>query len=205
MIQVIYIPGLGDARVTFQHLAMKTWRLWGVKPHLCHMRWDDDEPYDQKYDRLMTLIKDVASEGPIAVVGASAGAAIAIAAYADCPDQVKVVVLLAGKVCHPETVGGAYKQRSPAFWEAAQRAPEALNRLSAERRQHILSRRAKADGIVPARDSIIDGAHNQVVATRGHALTIGTQLLFGAPSFVRFIKRSIDSQVVTPQDERSNS
>jgi len=44
-------------------------------------------------------------------------------------------------------------------------------------------------------DSYIAGANNRVVPTIGHTFTIAVQILFGAPSFLSFLKaQSIESK-----------
>lgn len=132
-------------------------------------------------------------KGSVSLVCASAGATAAINAYAARP-QITAVVSISGKINHPSAVGEGYKRKNPAFWESMQQTPASLDKLNAKQRGRILSIRAVADPIVPARDSIVQGAQNQVVPTIGHITTIATQLLFGAPYFLRFIKRIPPSQ-----------
>lgn len=192
MVNVIYIPGLGDNKITFQRLAVRTWRLWGVRPHVFHMKWEDDELYDVKFERLLDFIAKLRISGPIAIVAASAGATVAINAYASRPDDICSVVLIAGKVNNPNSIGEGYRRRAPAFWASAQQTTNSLGMLSANQRSNILSLRAMVDMIVPAKDSTVTGAQNKVVWTSGHAFTIAWQLVFGAPRYLRFIKQKIN-------------
>jgi dienelactone hydrolase len=188
MLQVIYIPGLGDRRITLQRVAVKLWRIWGVAPHVFHMQWGDTRPYDVKRKELLAQIDTLASKGPVAVVGASAGAGAAINAYA-ARNALTAVVTIAGKINNPQTISAAYKQRSTSFWSSAQQVPESLATLTPVQRSRMLSIRARFDEIVPAQDSIVPGAINKVAWTAGHAITIAWQLVFGARSFLRFIKQ----------------
>jgi len=99
------------------------------------------------------------------------------------------VVCIAGKINYPEHIGQGYKRQNPAFWESAQLTPEALTHLGPTERRRILSIRARYDPVVSAADSKLAGAVNRVTWTMGHVTTIATQLLFGAPRFLRFLKR----------------
>jgi hypothetical protein len=60
--------------------------------------------------------------------------------------------------------------------------------LTGEDRKRILSRYGAYDEIVSKTDSHIPGARNQIVPGIRHALIIANQLIFGAPSFLRFLK-----------------
>ena len=188
-LHVIYIPGLGDARVGSQRLAVRAWRLWGVKAEVCQMRWADDEPWESKLQRLLARIDECAADGKaVGLVGSSAGASAVINAYALRKSQLLGCVLIAGKVNHADTIGSNYRRENPAFIQSAQACEKSLASLSDLDRKRILSRYAAFDEIVPRKDSYIVGAHNQTVPTAGHAFSIGIQLLFGAPGFLRFLK-----------------
>ncbi|CAN5134914.1 hypothetical protein BH09PAT3_BH09PAT3_4350 [soil metagenome] len=191
--QVIYIPGLGDDKVTqtlsAQRLAVTTWRFHGVTPHLFQMKWSDTESFELKLDRLLKLIDELSLKDKVALVCASAGATAALNAFAERRDVVVGVVCIAGKINNPQAIGSGYKQRNPSFWESAQQTNQSVSKLAASDRQRVLSIRAMFDEIVPAKDSIFEGAHNKRVGTSGHAITIITQLLFGAPAFLSFLKQ----------------
>jgi hypothetical protein len=51
-----------------------------------------------------------------------------------------------------------------------------------------MSRYALIDPIVPAVDSHVPGARNRVQLSMGHAFTIASQMLLGAPLFIRFLR-----------------
>lgn len=190
---LVYVPGLGDERVAGQQLAINTWRYWGVEPVLCRLGWSDNESWAAKFDHLLAMIDDLQAQGKaVGLVGASAGAAAVIQAFAARKDQVAACVLIAGKVNRPETIGAYHYQHNPAFVEAAYGCPAALATFSAGERRRILSRYALADGVVHRLDSRILGARNHVVLSLGHAFTIGSQLVLGAPGpfgFIRFVRR----------------
>lgn len=185
----IYIPGLGDNKnVIGQRLAVGLWRIWGVKPHLYQMKWGDKQPYGPKFEGLLTLINQLLQTGTVSLVGSSAGATVAINAYAAQPHLIQAVVSIAGKINNPQTIGPHYLRDNPAFGESAQLAVSSLAQLRPKERRRILSLFAAVDPVVPARDSMIDGATNRRLPTMGHSVTIGTQLIIGAPWFLHFIK-----------------
>lgn len=189
---VIYIPGLGDSRVGGQQLAVNTWRLWGVTAELFQVNWADGEAFEPKFTRLLERIDELAAKGDVSLVCASAGATAAINAFAE-RKNIRAVVCIAGKINNPHAVGDGYKRKNPAFWESMQRTTESLDRLNDRERKRILSIRAMFDPIVPAKDSLLAGAVNRVSPTMGHATTIAAQIIFGAPFFMRFIKKSTSS------------
>lgn len=187
---VLYIPGLGDANVSGQKLAIRTWRLWGVKAEVLQMHWDDTEAWESKLKRLTSRIEALTAQAEqVALVGASAGASAVINAYATHKSQLVGCVLVAGKVNHPAAIGTTYHQNNPAFVESAYACEKALATLADSDRTRILSRYGMLDEIVPKKDSRIDGARNQMVPTFEHALTIAAQIVFGAPTFLRFLKK----------------
>jgi dienelactone hydrolase len=189
-LHIIFVPGLGDARVTGQQRAVATWRLWGVHPELVQMNWADDEPWSEKLSRLINAIDSARGEGyDVALVGASAGGAAVMNAYAVRKEKICAVILISGKVLHPETIGKRVRKENPAFVTAAEECQIALATLKEKDLSRVQSRFALSDHIVPERDSRLLGAENQRVLSGGHAFTITTQLLFGAPGFIRFIKR----------------
>jgi hypothetical protein len=186
---VLYIPGLGDNHVKGQRLAVKTWHIWGVETEFIQMNWANEEKWESKQDRLLDSIDRLTANNKIVgLVGASAGASAVINAYLLRKPKLVGCVLIAGKVNNADSIGENYRRINPAFIESAQDCVKALDHISKLDRKHILSRYAIIDLVVRRQDSYIDGANNQMVPTFGHAFTIVAQLIFGAPSFLRFLK-----------------
>lgn len=190
---LIYVTGVGDSNPNGQRKAVKTWRLWGVEAELFQMNWATNEPWETKFKKLLARIDLLTTQNKkVAIVGASAGAAAVINAYSARKDQLVGCVLIAGKVNKPEAIGRSYSKRNPALVEAVSQCQESLDNLDSSDRKRILSRYALIDEIVPKSDSYIKGANNQVVFSAGHFLTIFTQMLLGAPSFIKFLKKLDD-------------
>jgi hypothetical protein len=112
-----------------------------------------------------------------------------INAYAARRDQIVACVLIAGKVNRPDSIRTHYREENPAFVTSVNDCQAALESLDGEYRKRILSLYGWIDELVYKPDSYIEGAKNRTVPTIGHVLTIGTQLLLGAPNFIRFIKQ----------------
>ena len=188
---VIYVPGIGDHHYKGQLLLIRSWRLWGVRPVMVRMEWNRKEGFEQKLQRLLDTIDELASKHySVSLIGASAGAGAVINAFARRQNVVKGVVCIAGKIHRPEAIGSSYQKHSPAFIESAYMVQASLDHLDFDAdRSRVQSRYALFDPIVPHRDSEIPGALNKQVRTMGHAFTIATQLLFGAPGYIRWLKR----------------
>jgi len=189
MHSIIYITGLGDAQATGQRLAIKTWRLWGVRPVMFQVNWADGEPFAPKFERLLKLIDDAALKGKVSLVGASAGATAVVNAFAVRSSVLHGAVCIAGKINNPGAISRSYKQANPAFAESAAATALSLVKIRLEDRRRILSIRAMLDLIVSARDSNLVGAQNRVSWTSGHVFTIAWQITVGAPSFIRWLKQ----------------
>lgn len=154
------------------------------------MNWADGEAWSSKYERLLDRIDRLTSaDRKVALVGASAGGAAAVDVFAERQKQIVGLALIAGKIHRPEAIGQKLRRDNPAFGTAADDCPDALNRLNGDSRRRIQTRYALFDETVWTRDSVIAGANNKRVYSVGHAITIGLQLVFGAPSYVRFIRR----------------
>lgn len=187
---VIYIPGLGDDNPSGQRLAVRTWRLWRVHAELFQMKWSDRIAWEAKYRKLIERIDELHTAGhQVALVGASAGASAAINVFAARKHTVAGIVVIAGKINRPEAVSRAYRQNNPSFIESLLECQASLGTLNSQDRAKILSRYAIYDEIVSSVDSIVPGAVNRVRYIPGHVPMIATQIFFGAPSFLRFLKK----------------
>ncbi|GAC1499230.1 MAG: hypothetical protein NVS1B10_01760 [Candidatus Saccharimonadales bacterium] len=189
-LHVIYLPGLGDGSLKIQDRLVKTWQNYGVSSEQYNLYWSDKKPWQPKLEKLLAHIDEINLLGKsVGLVGASAGASAAINAFAARKDSIVGIVLISGKVNRPEAIGKSYSRTNPAFLTSVQQCVSSLAKLEDTDRRKILSRYALIDEIVLISDSRIPGARNKYVPTIGHAFTIITQLLLGAPSFVKFLKR----------------
>jgi pimeloyl-ACP methyl ester carboxylesterase len=156
------------------------------------MNWGDKKPWLPKFQRLLARIDELSEQNqPVALVGVSAGASAVINAYAARKDKVAGVVCIAGKINRPEAIDHRYYVNNISFVTSAHDCVQALQTLTASDRARILSRYAVLDERVTRQDSLVPGAHNRLSPTIGHVPTIAAQLILGAPSFLRFLKRQL--------------
>jgi len=190
-LHLIYIPGVGEQKsAESQQRVVAHWKRQGVTAELFPIHWASNENWDVKYHRLLDLIDQRLAEGnQVGLIAASAGAAAAIAAFGARRDHLLGVVCVAGKINRPETIGAHYRKRYPALLDAAKASERALQSLPSDGRERIMSRYALADETVYKPDSRVPGAHNVMVPTIGHALTIATQITLGYPGILRFFRR----------------
>jgi hypothetical protein len=155
------------------------------------MKWADGEDFAPKFDRLLQRIdKEITTGNTVSLVGASAGAGAVINAFAARKDELNGVVVIAGKVNNPEGIGSGYRSKNPAFIESAYMVQKSLDQLDFDTdRQRIQSRYAFIDPVIPMADSKVTGGINKMVPSVGHPVTIATQLVFGAPFFLGWLKK----------------
>jgi predicted alpha/beta hydrolase family esterase len=189
MHHVIYVPGLGDAKPQGQQLVTELWRPLGVRGHYVPMHWAVDEPWQTKLERLLQAIDELSKSGTVSLVGTSAGASAVLQAYERRRTTVAGVVCICGKINNVEAVNPDYYTENPSFKDALAWLQKALPKLSAADCAHILSIHPLWDGVVPVQDTVIPGAQERTILAAGHAFSIFVTLVFGAPSFMRFLKR----------------
>ncbi len=155
------------------------------------MNWAENAEWEAKIGSLLSRIDELKAGGKtVALVGASAGGSVVINAYTARKADIAGVVTLCAKLKNPSDIGPKYRNANPPLIDSVAGSEQSLKTLDAHDRARILTRRAFYDEVVTTKsDSIIEGARNQISPTLFHALTIGLQLLFGAPSFLRFLKR----------------
>ena len=190
-LHVIYVPGVGDSDPEFQRWAVNLWKWWGVDSELFQINWAENAKWEARLRSLLSRIDELKAEGKsVALVGASAGGSAVVNAYAARKTDITGVVTLCAKLKNPGDIGPKYRNANPPLIASVTDSDKALLAFDAEDRARILTRRALYDEVVTTKtDSIVEGARNQISPTPFHALTIGLQLLFGAPGFLRFLKR----------------
>lgn len=190
-IQIIYIRGLGDNLAIGQQIAVALWRAYAVEPHFFAHKWSGPEMYEAKQERLLKLIDTLHEKSgqPVGLIGSSAGASLALNAYAERKDKVKGVVSICGKILRPETLDPERMKKNLAFYDSMKRVENSLKQLSREDRTKIRSVYSSGDRMVRPQDSIIDGAHNVLTGSTGHARTILLQITLGAKANLDFLKQ----------------
>jgi pimeloyl-ACP methyl ester carboxylesterase len=185
---VIYVSGLGDHRSHGQDAVPANWNKYGVVGHYNPMMWSDKESFAPKLQRLLERIDTLSADGPVSLVGVSAGASVVLLALVKRPDKVAGVVCIAGKIMHPETVDARRYAENPAFKESMSQLQKALPEIQAKYASRIMSIHPLYDGSVPPRDTIIPGAREKTVLTIGHAMSIFLVLVFWSGLIIRFLQ-----------------
>ncbi|HXR49745.1 MAG TPA: hypothetical protein VN778_01830, partial [Verrucomicrobiae bacterium] len=185
---IIYIPGLGNGDYLAQRKIVHWWHFLGVETELFPINWNDQKPWSSKRDALLVRVDALAAQGKrVALVGISAGGSAAINIYAARKNVITGIVCIAGWINYPEDINPIHLKINPAFVASAGQTAASLETLKGTYSRRILSLYALSDRIVNRRHSIIPGACNRSVLSIGHGFTIATQIVLGAPGFIRFL------------------
>jgi pimeloyl-ACP methyl ester carboxylesterase len=145
-----------------QKALLKFWQMYGLHPHYLAMHWGDGEPFQPKFDRILSAIDELHNHGhKVSLVGSSAGASAVLNAYAKRKKLVTGVVYICGKVKNEQSINERVYKRNPAFRESLAMLPDSLKALEPKYRNRILSIRPLRDGLVPVADTKIDGVREK--------------------------------------------
>jgi pimeloyl-ACP methyl ester carboxylesterase len=173
MIEGLYVPGLGDHNARGEDRAMAMWRRRGVNLHYAPIFWREGDSFMPKLQNLQDQIDEMFdSNGPLALVGSSAGASAILNAAANRPGKVSSIVTVCGKIYHPETLPPADFINNPAFQESLEMLPHSLDILEETHRDRTLCIAPMWDGRVPVQDALIDWAQPHRILTIGHVVSI---------------------------------
>lgn len=187
---IIYIPGLFD-RVgwveALQRRALKSWSKYGGNPEMFTIGWSDEGEFDPRLEELCDRIEQLRAQGrSVALVGASAGASAVVGALARLGTDISASVLICGKIHRPHIIPEVVYDLNEVFEDALDDVSDDIEQLSPEVLSRMVSLRSFKDGIVPPRDSVIQGAKNVRMPVIGHIAGIGFALLRYGRFVVRF-------------------
>lgn len=183
--QVIYLTGLGDH--SWDKL-VKIWRVFGLKVHYFPIGWSNSEPFSLKLQHICSLIDKLTKDGgKVAIIGVSAGASAAVNAYMERRSQVSAVMFICGKLRGFQAVNRRYFDHNPAFEDSLRASENHVKGLKAEDKTKMLCLKSAHDGLVPANDSVIEGANIKTIPAVGHLPSIFAAIVFGGPTIARFI------------------
>ncbi len=186
---IIYLPGLGDDK-PFQPVLFSWWPLLGVRAHFERIGWSDGtESFKAKLQRVLDRIDVLARPGcAVSLIGASAGASMAVHAYSVRQDSIRRVILICGKIQNIETVSEGYYHENPAFRGSLERLPVVLKDLSSRDKAKMLIVQPRFDNVVNRADMLIPGVEVLPIPTSGHAKSIAAAMTIYSRRLVRFIK-----------------
>src|SRR5688572_3509184 len=190
---IIYIHGLGDylLRNAIQKIVLQPWRLFGVRPHYHIIRWADQRStFKEKLSVLLEHIDKLHKQGhTISLVGASAGASMALVALAKRPNEIHRVVCIAAKLrdIHTLHMTASYVI-NPAYKDALELFQKIESKFSTNMRRRVLLIKPQTDRLVPVRDMYLQGAQIHQLSTNGHLVTIFLALTRYRRIILDFIK-----------------
>lgn len=185
---IVYVPGFGDHNPDIQLRLLKRWRRYGVETQFQRVNWIDKEPFQSKLGRVLESIDKLAGQGPVSLIGVSAGASLALAAYSARKNQISSVVFICGKLQNPEAVNESFFITNPAFRESVFSTTGNIKNLSDADKAKMLSIHAFIDTVIPVSNSKISGVKNKTIPAIGHVISIFLALALYAKSITKFMK-----------------
>jgi pimeloyl-ACP methyl ester carboxylesterase len=190
---VIYLPGVGDhGNAKIQINALRKWKKYDLETHFHHINWNTDESYRSKLDAILKIIDELHSiDGPVSLVGVSAGASMAVNAYVLRKNRVSAVVFVCGKINNPQTLGDDYKTRNPRLFESVSVSAKSTQELTKSDKEKMLTIQPIFDGVVAKADGRIDGIKHKTLFSFLHAISIYLSITFFKKITINFIKSKI--------------
>lgn len=191
----IVVPGLGDHKPVFGWFydgVGKRWSRKGLQTQIFRSQWESDEPYEEKYDRLVKLIDTEQQQGRgVVLVGISAGDSLAMLAMAQMPKPPVALISICGFVRLKESDRHGSPYAKASWYRAGDAAEKSLARLNSERKSNILCLIPKTDGVVEPERQYIDGATNITMNVGGHLWGIVAALVWHRDAIQRFVNERV--------------
>jgi pimeloyl-ACP methyl ester carboxylesterase len=189
----ILSPGLKDHHFVArkaQELTLPGWEKYGIFLEYHANNWNEGTDLDPKLEDFNDHVDRLYDRhGKIVIIGDSAGASVALHAYAAQPDKISSVVTNAGKLHHPETLPAEDFEKNPTFEHSLMKLPRSLRVLrNLGLMPTILNVHGIWDGRVPVKDSILEGAPELTVPMFAHPLNILVALEFYRKPIARHIR-----------------
>lgn len=186
---VIYVPGITDDILHVQSMLIRSWLLYGLRPHTHAVPWAGEDSFEPKLQQLVGLIDALSAAGhTVSLVGASAGASAVLHAYSMRKDKVTGLVYICGKINRPEAVSERTYTQNPAFKGALFGLPDVLQHLTPQDKEKMMSFYSRVDTTVPYPDTLISGVQEQQLPSVKHGWAIVYAISFGAYRIARFLK-----------------
>jgi pimeloyl-ACP methyl ester carboxylesterase len=187
---IIYFPGLGDDSTgSIQQKAIKKWQKYGISTYYLPMHWQSEETYSTKLERALRVVDELGSAGhQISLVGASAGASMAMNTFASRKDKIISAVFISGKINRPRTMGSKYTAPNPALMPCVEASSKAVAELTKDDKQKMLILYPLYDGTVTKDDSFIPGVKVNRVVSMLHSISIYMCLTIFKIISINFIK-----------------
>lgn len=168
---IIFIPGLGDN--TFPNTNKfytgfinrpLGFRHRDVKVHIFRPEWNTENTFNPKLERLLKVIDGLTEQGHVvSLVGQSAGGSAAINAFANRPDKINGVVIVAGRLRSGENVSPTLEKaakKSKALEDSVLSFEKIEPNLTPEQRKRVMTITMLDDKVVPPSTVPIEEATN---------------------------------------------
>lgn len=194
-ITAVYIPGLFDKQkglIFAQRQLLRSWRLYGIRTELFVVGWANEaESFDNRLKALLERIDELAKTGSeVVLVGASAGASTALAAFAKRKETVCAMISICGQLRGIKKVPDPALDINPRFRASLEAMEKSLTTLSSDDRQRILTLRPRVDAVVQPDEAVLDGAVNVQMPVVGHLFGIGFAIVGKGRRIARFVTKT---------------
>lgn len=159
-----------------------------METHFQYINWIDDEPFESKLKRVVESIDKLAGQDTVSLIGVSAGASLALAAYSTRKNKISSVVFICGKLQNPQGVNESFFIKNPAFRESVFSTTDNIKNLSQADKAKMLTIHAFIDTVVPVSNGKIAGVQDRTIPAIGHVFSIFLALTLYAKSIIRFMK-----------------
>lgn len=188
---IVYIPGLGDKYDGLRRFFLSFWRLYGVTVELVPMTWYDGKAYDDKFERVKSVITNAQALGfTVTVIGESAGASMALNVFAT-NKEIHRFISLCGVNNAKTPISSRIFKKGPAFEESVSYLSSSRANTMKDRIDQMTVITAKHDATVPIEKNVIPGARQVRVWSVGHLTTITLCLSLFSSVVVREVKRHV--------------
>ncbi len=205
---IILVPGLGDTHPLSRfvlRLATLRWQQAGFKVAIHRVGWRDGGSYAAKLRTLVEHIDQLADEGPLSLIGTSAGASLALNSFLERPRSINKVINVCGRLRaghHYWRSLGRMAQTSSAFKTSVETFEKNESELSASDRARILTVRPFfGDELVPQDTAAMPGATNRWIYLPGHMAGIFWSLLLAEPLW-EFLRSELPRTTIAPKARR---
>ena len=177
MSKSLYIPGLGGKRsILLQRAYIGGLNIFRKKQnHISFFdpRWETNEEYSAKFDRLLTRYEEAGK--PPTVWAVSAGASLAVRLCVELVEQPHLNIIC-GKVLGSQNIGEHYRKRAPAFVRSVEYSQTLYEQLDPNLCTNYIPKE-NADGVIDTSDMTIPGSKIVDLPPLHHARAIGYALL----------------------------
>lgn len=191
-LRIIIVFGLDDGKLNFPSLLEWVWNTKQVRVHAFRAGWRSGRAYPDILESLLRLIDQLLADGDeVAVIGISAGASLAVNAYALRPQLLGIVNVCGALrlVLDMPTRFGRSVASSEAFRQSVVACVLSQQSLSANQLGRVLVMMPRSD-FVPLRTMSLFGAKVCRVLGFNHVQSILTAMLLYRGVMVRFLRQS---------------